>query len=187
MKHISLLMTVIFSITLAALPVSAQTMDGYTLNPGDELHISVWREDTLDKEITVLPDGLITFPLIGSVSVVGVSSVELEKIIEDKLAETIPGAEVTVLVLSVSGNRVYVIGKVVRPGEFIMSSQMTIAQVLSLAGGLDRFANGGSIKVQRIEKGKVTYFEYDYGDLLSGKNIASMSFILKAGDVVIVP
>ena len=107
-------------------------------------------------------------------------ALNLKKIIEDRLAETIPGAEVTVLVLSVTGNRVYVIGKVVRPGEFIMSSQMTVAQVLSLAGGLDRFANGGSIKVQRIEKGIVTYFEYDYGDLLFRKKYCINGLHLKS-------
>ncbi|MCP5380896.1 MAG: polysaccharide biosynthesis/export family protein [Kordiimonadaceae bacterium] len=187
MKSISLLILTIAGLLVGTSSLQAQALTGYTLNPGDQLHISVWREDTLDKEVTVLPDGHITFPLIGSVNVVGVSSVELEKIIEDKLSDTIPGAEVTVLVLSVTGNRVYVIGKVLKPGEFIMSSEMTVAQVLSLAGGLDRFADGGGIKVQRIENGKVKYFQYNYDDLLSGKTIDSMSFILKAGDVVIVP
>lgn len=172
---------------MSAVQTNAQATDGYTLNPGDELHISVWREETLDKQVIVLPDGNITFPLIGSVSVVGVSGTELEEILEARLEDQIPDAEVTVLINSVNGNRVFVIGKVVRPGEFIMSSQMTVAQVLSLAGGLDRFADGNSIKVQRNEGGRITYFEYNYDDLLAGRNIGSMGFILKAGDVVIVP
>lgn len=167
--------------------VNAQASAGYTLNPGDQLHISVWREETLDKQVIVLPDGNITFPLIGSVSVVGVTGSELEEILEDRLEAQIPDAEVTVLINSVDGNRVFVIGKVLRPGEFIMSSQMTVAQVLSLAGGLDRFADGNSIKIQRNEAGNITFFEYNYDDLLAGRNIAEMGFILKAGDVVIVP
>lgn len=187
MKRLSIIPLILFCLCGASTAVFAQTIEGYTLNPGDQLHISVWREDTLDREVTVLPDGRITFPLIGSVDVVGVSSIELETIIEGKLSETIPDAEVTVLVLSVTGNLVYVIGKVVRPGQFVMSSQMTVAQILSLAGGLDRFADGNSIKVQRIENGSIQYFEYNYDDLLSGKNIDSMGFILNAGDVVIVP
>tara|TARA_R110002096_G_scaffold416576_2_gene619458 strand:- start:304858 stop:305421 length:564 start_codon:yes stop_codon:yes gene_type:complete len=187
MRRLTFLLAFCCTAILGSLSSTAQNLDSYTLNPGDQLHISVWREETLDKEVTVLPDGRITFPLIGSVDVVGVSSIELEKIIEEKLSDTIPEAEVTVLVLSVSGNRVYVIGKIVRPGEFIMNSRMTVAQVLSLAGGLDRFADGNSIKVQRIEDGGIRYFEYNYDDLSSGKNIESMGFILKAGDVVIVP
>lgn len=187
MTRITFIIAFCFSALLGTFSTNAQIINGYTLNPGDQLHISVWREDTLDKEVTVLPDGHITFPLIGSVDVVGLSSIDLEKVIEEKLADTIPGAEVTVLVLSVTGNRVYVIGKVVRPGEFVMNSRMTIAQILSLAGGLDRFADGNSIKVQRIEGGQVKYFGYNYDDLSSGKNIDSMGFILKAGDVVIVP
>ena len=166
---------------------NAQVSNKYILNPGDELHISVWREDTLDKQVTVLPDGNITFPLIGSVSVVGVSSIELEQIIEEKLSDHIPDAEVTVLINSVSGNQVYVIGKVTRPGAFIMNAPMTVSQVLSLAGGLDRFADANSIKVQRFENGSVTYMDYNYDNLLSGENNASMEFVLKAGDVVVVP
>lgn len=166
---------------------SAQVAGGYTLNPGDQLHISVWREETLDKQVIVLPDGKITFPLIGSIDVVGVSATELEEIMEERLESQIPDAEVTVLINSVNGNRVFVIGKVMRPGEFIMSSEMTVAQVLSLAGGLDRFADGNSIKVQRNQNGRITYFEYNYDDLLAGRNIDEMGFILKAGDVVIVP
>jgi len=187
MKHIAFLIAFCCTSLLAGFSSLAQNADSYTLNPGDQLHISVWREETLDKEVTVLPDGRITFPLIGSVDVVGVSSIELEEIIEEKLSETIPGAEVTVLVLAVNGNRVFVIGKALRPGEFVMNSKMTVAQVLSLAGGLDRFADGNSIKVQRIEGGNIRYFEYNFDDLLSGEVKDSMGFILKAGDVVIVP
>ncbi len=187
MRSINILLAFTISLMIGILPVKAQTTSGYTLNPGDEIHISVWREDTLDKQVIVLPDGNITFPLIGSVSVVGVSSVELEAIIEEKLADHIPDAEVTVLINSVNGNRVFVIGKVLQPGEFIMNSPMTVAQVLSLAGGLDRFADGNSIKIQRIENGSTTYFEYNYDDLLAGRLDDTMGFILKAGDVVIVP
>ncbi len=187
MRSITIVAAVISTFFASILNSNAQIAAAYTLNPGDELHISVWREETLDKQVIVLPDGKITFPLIGSVSVVGVSSVELENIIEQKLEDHVPGAEVTVLINSVGGNRVFVIGKVVQPGEFIMNSEMTVSQVLSLAGGLDRFADGNSIKIQRIENGVVHYFEYNYDDLLSGKSIESMGFILKAGDVVIVP
>lgn len=187
MTHKMLLLSLLAMLFLSPSHLFAQVEGGYMLNPGDELHISVWREDTLDKEVIVLPDGHITFPLVGSISVVGVSSVELEIIIEKKLEDQIPGAEVTVLINTVNGNRVFVIGKVNQPGVFIMNSQMTVAQVLSLAGGLDRFADGNNIKVQRNEAGNITYFEYSYDDLLSGKVIDSMGFRLKAGDVVIVP
>lgn len=187
MKIIIACITGFWVVLLAVSVANAQPSDGYTLNPGDQLRISVWREDTLDKEIIVLPDGNITFPLIGSISVVGVTGTELEDIMEARLEDQIPDAEVTVLINAVAGNRVYVIGKVLRPGEFIMSSKMTVAQVLSLAGGLDRFADGNSIKVQRNENGRITYFEYNYDDLLAGRNVDSMGHILEAGDVVIVP
>ena len=187
MARISIL-TVLFSLLYVISPHSyAQTINGYTLQPGDELQISVWREDTLDKEVIVLPDGSITFPLIGTVSVNDLSSVELENLLEEKLVDHVPNAEVTVIINSVRGNSVFVIGKVVRPGEYIMSSEMTIPQVLSLAGGLAQFADDNSIKVLRKENEQARYYEFDYGDLVSGKVLDSIIFVLEAGDVVIVP
>lgn len=180
--------TVLLAILIVNPVVShAQERAEYTLNPGDEIQISVWREETLDKQVIVLPDGHITFPLVGSVNVLGLSSVELENLIETKISDYIPEAEVTVIVNSVRGNTVFVIGKITNPGEFIMSSRMTVAQVLSLAGGIDRFADTGDIKVLRNENGTAKYFKYDYDGLLSGKVSPSINFILQAGDVVIVP
>lgn len=187
MKFFSSICSVFFFFLISNMNLLASEKAFYTLHSGDQLDISVWREETLDKQVTVLPDGRITFPLIGSLLVEGLTSIQVEKMIKAKLEDHVPDAEVTVLIIAVSGNRVFVIGKVARPGGYILESEMNVAQVLSLAGGLDRFADQDKIKILRTTGDTARYFKYDYEDLLSGKSAQDMNFNLKAGDVVIVP
>jgi len=167
--------------------VLADNGDGYTLNPGDQLQVSVWREDTLSQAVVVLPDGNITFPLAGRLKVAGLTSLQVEKILVDKLSKFLADPVVTVQVIAVGGNRIYVIGKVNQPGPYVLDAPTNITQVLSLAGGLDRFAEKDAIKILRGSGESATYISFDYNDLLSGKNGVGATLLLQAGDVVIVP
>ena len=160
---------------------------GYALNPGDQLQISVWREDTLSQAVVVLPDGNITFPLAGRLKVAGLTSVQVEKSLIEKLSKFISDPVVTVQVVAVGGNRVYVIGKINQPGTYVMDAPTTISQVLSLAGGMARFADEEAIKILRGKGESAQYITFNYNDLVSGKNGVGVTFLLKAGDVVIVP
>jgi len=161
--------------------------DGYTLNPGDQLQISVWREDTLSQAVVVLPDGNITFPLAGRVTVAGLTSLQAEIKLAEKLAKFIADPVVTVQVVAVGGNRIYVIGKVNQPGTYVLDAPTNITQVLALAGGLDRFAEEDEIRILRGSGESAEYIPFDYNDLLSGKNGVGATLLLQAGDVVIVP
>lgn len=167
--------------------VKAGEDEGYTLNPGDQLQISVWREDTLSQGVVVLPDGNITFPLAGRIKVAGLTSLQAEKVLIKKLAKFIADPVVTVQVVSVGGNRIYVIGKVNQPGTYVLDAPTNITQALSLAGGLDRFAEEDEIKILRGYGESAKYIPFDYNDLLSGKNGVGATLLLQAGDVVIVP
>ena len=161
--------------------------DGYTLNPGDQLNISVWREETLSQAVIVLPDGNITFPLVGRLKVAGFTSLQTEKNLVEKLAKFIADPVVTVQVIAVSGNRIYVIGKVNQPGTYVLNAPTNITQVLSLAGGLGRFAEEDSIKILRGNGDQAKYIPFNYNDILAGKNGVGATRLLQAGDVVIVP
>jgi polysaccharide export outer membrane protein len=158
----------------------------YILNPGDALQISVWREDSLQKEVRVLPDGSVTFPLVGRVDVGGVGTQEVEKRITAKLKDHFPDPVVTVVVTGIDGNRAYVLGKVPKPGPLIMTGPVTVLQALSMAGGLDKFADEGSIKVVRSIAGDQKILSVAYKDLISGRDMAT-NLLLKAGDTLIVP
>ena len=158
----------------------------YTLHAGDQIQVSVWGEDTLDHELVVLPDGSITFPLAGRIEVEGLTSTQVEGRIAQGLSDAIPDPAVTIIIKAVSGNRVYVLGKVNKPGAYVLEAAMTTSQILSLAGGFDRFADTGSIRILRNQDGTQTSIKFNYGKLFSGKG-AQEDIPLQAGDVILVP
>ncbi len=168
-------------------PPAAAADDAYRLKPGDTLAISVWREEVLDRELTVLPDGSITFPLAGRIEVEGLSTPEVEKLVGDALAEYLAEPVVTVGVLAVGGNRVYLVGKIANPGPVVLAGPTTIAQILSVIGAFDRFADEDEIKILRGTGENARYIHFDYDDLIDGENPQGASMLLEAGDVIVVP
>lgn len=159
---------------------------GYQLKEGDTLDISVWGEDTLTKAAIVLPDGSITFPLAGRVGVAGDTVVQVEKKITDKLKKYLPDPQVTVVVSSVAGNQIFILGKVIAPGPVLMTGPMTVMQALSLNGGFDKFADLDGIKVLRNTPNGQQAISVDYSSLIKGRNLKS-NIVLQAGDTIVVP
>lgn len=165
----------------------AQSSGPYKLRHGDALMVSVWRDEALQMEVRVLPDGSITFPLAGRVEVVGLSTTEAELRIVEKLKKYIPEAVVTVVITAAEGNRVYVIGKVVNPGAVVMTSpDTTVLQMLSQVGGLDRFADGNAIRVLRNTARGPQILPVRYNDLVKGSQLES-NVVLMPGDTILVP
>lgn len=166
--------------------VAADTPDIYHLHQGDKVLISVWREETLQREVVVLPDGSITFPLIGRVVVAGLDTPEVERRLTTKLKEYLPDPVVTVTIASTDGNRAYVMGKVIHPGSLIISGPTTVLQAISIVGGFDKFADEGDIKVIRAKPDGQEIFPVHYKDIISGSDM-STNIQLKAGDTIVVP
>ena len=129
----------------------------YQVNPGDLLEISVWNEAEMNRELRVMPDGSISFPLAGYINVSGKSIRQIQEEVKSKLRKFISDPEVNVAIKSVDGNVVYVIGQVKNPGQFIMYNPMDVMQTLSLAGGLTAFAQDNNIiLLRRNAKGSVS-------------------------------
>ena len=175
---------------LAAACASAQSVpDSYTLRHGDKLQISVWKDEALNREAKVLPDGSISFPLVGRIMVVGLSTVDVEKRIVDGLKRYIPEAVVTVVVTGTEGNSVYVLGKVLKPGPIPLTSpETTVLQVLSQVGGLDKFADADAIMVMRkaANNPREQTMRVKYSDLLKGRSLDS-NVVVRPGDTILVP
>lgn len=176
------------SVPQASAHKEAQTDDeDYEISPGDVLQITVWKEDGMDREVLVLPDGSITFPLIGSFSVLGKTPAEVQEDVKGRLQKFIPNASVTVMIKAALGHSVNVIGQVSKPGEIVMGHRLTVMQALSQAGGLTPYADEGSIKIlRRDEEGKETAITFDYGSISSGKHL-DKDITLMPGDVIVVP
>jgi polysaccharide export outer membrane protein len=158
----------------------------YKLKAGDSLNISVWGEETLQKDTKVLPDGSITFPLAGRIEVEGITAAEAESRVTEKLKTYLPDPQVTVVVSGIEGNQIFILGKVLKPGPVLMTGPMTVMQALSLTGGLDKFADLGAIKVLRNTKNGQTVFPVDYNALIKGQKLET-NIILNAGDTILVP
>lgn len=161
-------------------------MTSYRLNPGDTMRISVWREEELERQVLVQPDGSISFPLIGQVRAEGRTAGELEAEISQQLERFIPDAVATVELLTVQGNQIFVMGEVPRPGAYGMSGPLTLVQAISLAGGFSDFAAPDRIRILRERDDQEVAFTVDYDCVASGSNVEA-NVPLKAGDTIIVP
>jgi polysaccharide export outer membrane protein len=172
----------------ASIPAWGQELAPYLLRHGDRLMISVWREEGLSREVRVLPDGSISFPLVGRLVVAGSSTADVERRITEAIKRYIPEASVTASVMGTEGNSVFVIGKVLKPGQVPLTApNVTVLQVLSQAGGLDRFANGDAILVLRRDAaGRQQTLRVRYNDLLHGDALDT-NVTLLGGDTVLVP
>jgi polysaccharide biosynthesis/export protein len=161
--------------------------DIYRLHEGDSIMISVWKEVALQKQVVVLPDGSITFPLVGRVMVTGLTAPEVEQLITNKLKEYIPDPVVTAVVVGIDGNRAYVIGKVIHPGPIVINGPISVLQAISIVGGFDKFVDQGGIKVIRnAGPDNMKIFPVHYQDIISGIDV-STNISLQAGDTLIVP
>jgi len=175
-------------ILLFALPAQAQqqALADYTLQPGDEINVAVWREEDLQRNILVRPDGKFSFPLVGEIVAVNRTPALIQAEITQKLLVYIPEAVVTVTVTGIQGNRIYVIGQVQRPGTIVMNPQINVLQALSLAGGGTPFASLNNIIVVRGRGADQRTIPFRYDDVARGRNL-DQNILLEAGDVVIVP
>lgn len=159
---------------------------GYRVGPEDVIEISVWREDGLKKEVLVRPDGGISFPIVGEVRAAGKTAAEIRDEVTDRLKRTINDPMVSVAVLKVAGNRVYVIGRVNRPGEFVAGRYIDVLQALAMAGGLTPYAAEDDIKILRKRNGRDEAFAFEYSDVRKGRKL-EQNITLQGGDVVVVP
>ena len=175
------------AVCLAGLAGTATAQSDYELQPGDLLAVTVYEEAELSREVLVRPDGGISFPLIGDIAVAGLSTVDVRAEIETQLAEFIPGANVTVAVQQISGNQVFVVGKVNRPGAYPIYRPLDVMQALALAGGTAQFAEVDDIRILRRDKdGEQEVLEFEYSNVVRGRNL-EQNRILISGDTIVVP
>jgi len=159
----------------------------YTVKPGDTLAVSVWKEPELQHKVLVEPDGTFSFPLCGEIDARDKTVGQLQQEISQHLAHYITDPVVTVSLLQIAGNLVYVIGQVTKPGAFVVNPRVDVMQAIAMAGGTTPFASLGNIKIiRRIADGQQEALPFDYNDVVHGNDL-SQNIMLEAGDVVVVP
>jgi polysaccharide biosynthesis/export protein len=161
----------------------------YRIVPGDVLDIIVWRNKELSLQVTVRPDGWISYPLASDVRVAGSSVVDVQKKLEEALAKYVTTPMVTVVVTKVANLRVSILGKVRQPGRYNLDGPTTVLDVLALAGGLTEFADPDGIYILRASASPDGLYERiptKYSSSTSaGKS--NTNVVVNAGDIIIVP
>jgi len=183
-----------FLCVLLAVPMAFAQSAGYRIQPGDSLAITVLEDDTLNRQVLVLPDGRISVPLAGSVTAAGRTVDAVENSIADKLASNFavrPSVFVSVAGLATPFTGtfpIYVVGQVNNPGEVQVQPGTTLLQAIALGGGLDRFAATKRIQLRRTDTstGQERLYLFNYNAVERGGAIQSM-ITLREGDVIIVP
>ena len=176
-------------VACAASSVAVETAvaePSYLLGPEDVLKVAVWKDEQLTQETVVRPDGMITFPLIGDVSAAGRTAEDVRNEIAKRLSKYLPNPNVTVTVLKVLSNRIYVLGRVNKPGEYLVGHYTDVLQALSMAGGLTPYAAENDIKIMRRGGVDPQVFHFRYGDMQKEKDM-KQNILLQRGDVVMVP
>jgi len=158
----------------------------YTINPGDLLEISVWKEPDMQRQVLVRPDGAFSFPLSGDILAEGRTVEAIRQELTNQLEAYIPDLVVTVTVAEVRGNKIFVFGQVKTPGEFIVNPRVDVIQALSIAGGVTPFAQLNSIKILRRRNGEQSIFQFRYSDIVKGQDL-EQNILLEVGDIVLVP
>jgi polysaccharide export outer membrane protein len=186
---------VVFLSLSAPIQVAAQSAAGesaspfgpdYLIGPGDVLEISVWKEEALTKAVVVLPDGRVSFPLIGQVQAADRTVDDLKRDITNRMVKYAPKEEVNLEVKQVNSMLVYIIGRVNQPGRFVLNTNVDVLQALAIAGGLNPFAKRNQIKIFRKAAGKTLTFNFNYDDVTDGGKL-QQNITLKRGDVIVVP
>lgn len=157
-----------------------------TLGASDVFDVRVFNEETLSNTYRVAQDGTIDFPLVGQLSVVGLEPAAVARMIESELEsrQLLRNPQVSVFVQEYASKRVSVVGAVDAPGNFPVTSGLTLVQVISLAGGFSEMADRNGTTLSRRVEGELQRFRVPVDDITSGR-LADVP--LGAGDIINVP
>ena len=156
----------------------------YVIGPDDSLQVTVWKEPTLSGTIPVRPDGMISLVLVGDLPAAGLTPMALGANIAQRLKKYIQDPVVTVVVLGVNSQRIFLVGEVNHVGPLMLTPGMTVLQAIVSGGGLTQFASSKHIYILRTVAGKQEKMPFNYKQALKGEN---QGVSLLPGDTIVVP
>jgi polysaccharide export outer membrane protein len=171
--------------TSGAAPAPVTLPTDYVIGVEDVLNVVFWREKDLSAEVVVRPDGKISLPMLNDVPAVGLTPEQLAANVAKAAAKYVRDPGATVIVKEVRSRKVYVIGQVTKPGAFVLGSDMNVLQAIAQAGGFLEDAKKGDIVIVRTENGAEKRFEFDYNEVVRGKN-TQQNIKLLSGDTILV-
>ena len=158
----------------------------FVIGPEDLLQVSVWKNESLSRQLPVRPDGKISLPLLHDVQAAGLTPMQLRDKIAAALAEFMPNPEVSVTVLEVRSYRVSVLGEVQKPGVLQLKAPTTVLEAIALSGGFRDFASPSKIVIfRKDDRGETQRLRFNYNRAVGAAGEENVT--LRSGDVVVVP
>lgn len=176
----------------AALATAIQQIENkksdYHIGNADLINVSVLGEPEMERQVRVSQNGTISYPLIGSVKVGGLSSSEAEAAISTKLNDYLRGAQVTVFIKEYGNKKVYVFGHVNKPGaiEIPTETKLTVLEAISQAGGFSPLAAPDRTRVVRMVGGVSQSFTVEVS-AITKKGEKGKDIPLEPNDIVFIP
>jgi len=190
MKQLLVFMTMVL---LAPMALAQE----YKVKPGDMLQVEVLEDPSLNRQVLVLPDGSVSFPMAGTIDATGKSVPEVKSALSSAMAGNFVTPPTVFVGLSSlgkpksSGNggtvEVYVMGEVGKPGKYKIKRGTTILQFVAEMGGFTKFAATKRIQIWSTDStGKQISYKFNYAALSKGTVIGS-NRVIRSGDTIIVP
>ena len=158
----------------------------FVIGDDDLLAINVWKEPDVSRSIPVRSDGRISLPLVGEVQAAGLTPLQLEQEITTRLRSYISEPEVTVMVQQINSQKYNILGEVLKPGAYSLTSGTTVLDAIAAAGGFRDFAKKKSIYVLRGTGGSESRITFNYNDVIKGKH-SEENVKLQPRDTIVVP
>jgi polysaccharide export outer membrane protein len=157
-----------------------------TVGPGDVFDVRVYGEEGLSGTYRIASDGTIDYPLLGTISVQGMSPTEVTRLIADGLVtgQFLKNPNVSVFVKEYTSKKISVFGQVNKPGTFQYVDGMSIVEAISIAGGFTPMAKQNDVAVTRVINDAEKQFLVPVEAIGQGR---ASNFVLRPGDIVFVP
>lgn len=169
--------------------LNVPTPADYKLGPGDEVIIDIWGSNEATIRQTISPDGFISIPNVGLVSLNGMTVKEADSYLRKKMSRSYPvdgegaDSDIKLTLGNIRTIHVNVVGEVVNPGTYFVSSLSTVYNALYIAGGINEVGSLREIALVRNNKKIATVDLYDF--IINGYTTGDV--MLKDGDVITVP
>jgi protein involved in polysaccharide export with SLBB domain len=157
-----------------------------TIGPGDVFDVRVYGEEGLTGTYRVASDGTVDYPLLGTISVQGMTPTEVTRRISDGLVsgQFLKNPNVSVFVKEYSSKKISIFGQVNKPGTFQYVDGMSIVEAISIAGGFTSMARPNDVAVTRVINSVEKKFLVPVEAIGQGR---ASNFVLRPGDIVFVP
>lgn len=159
---------------------------GYVIGAADKLSVRFWDDAKMSAEVVVRPDGMISLPLLNDVQAAGLTPEQLRENVLKGATAFVEGPNVQVIVTEINSRRVYITGNVANPAYYPLLGPTSVVQLISMAGGLQEYANKKNISIIRSENGRQVRYRFNYSDVEKGRNL-QQNIELRPGDTVMVP